>query len=851
MSSIVDTLRQNIASSAEGKTLTLAENTFSGLFEEILTDYLEGITIPLGSAASLTVKPADKTLVVTAHIEGADLEVEGTPDSAKVTVTATGGSMSGASIVLEFTRSGSGVAMSLDATMGDSLTWQLGDLWPSLFDWSPAKELALAKGELKLETGEAIDFTGSGSVLYSGTTIANGVVRVLRKDSTTGVLLGAVVTSWSPGTIWPPLKVLTFQSSGLIASTLPETKSGSIVGLGLIPGGQVPALDGDYEIKPGVSFFSSLELKGPIATIGAFFGTSTMNLFASYARSDGSLDLQAELKADLTAYGREIFKFDGVTLDWKDPGREGGTITATAKGSFYPNPSQPIDISFSGSVVPSEGDLEVSLSLSNWVHPFGIETLTIEQATASLVAGAQAEGITVVFGGEIKLQNPNKPQDEFELGLAAEIADFETPTGVAFWMDAQYEEMDLADAISAAFAVDVSPTHLRQEGEPELADMVQVIDDLIKIKSFTFWCVEGASLQKIGDHGPFAPGFGLQSEFELFSQEDVAVSVVLAEKGANPGYSGSVDFKQTIKWGSVLEISGWDPTNKQKLDRGPLLAISATKGGKVVQGINGGKPVYFYVDAHMSLLDLISGGLYGLITPEGLFQFTMAVRVGTSVGGAGAWGGDSVTLAVDPHKFAFTAGFQFDFGWHDIHWPTITLWGIPLIPAGKLPDFDVSTGLSLSATAQTLLVKGWFDFDFMDLSLSWGTSSVPETLIDVDLSKGISSIGALASELLSKLGDIVGDLIEAILDDVGKFLAWIGKQLDKFVDAAVAVAKILAKQFGKVGKEIFDALKDLGVGAAAILEIMIDDLGYAAEEVEQWLSDTFGCPVTRASNMLV
>ncbi|MEI8633328.1 hypothetical protein P4S72_17250 [Vibrio sp. PP-XX7] len=178
--SIYDTLKNLKTDDGKKQSLALAADTFPGPIQTVINDYLNGVTIPLGSSAQLTVNPSSKTLDLKAEIDNAKLNIQPTSDGATITLSST--EYKDAQVILTFKKVTDGVDFSLSATMGDSLQWQLKSLWPQLLDWTPANQISLSKGQLSLsDANEEIDFTGQGAVLFDNKDFLNGAVRVLYK----------------------------------------------------------------------------------------------------------------------------------------------------------------------------------------------------------------------------------------------------------------------------------------------------------------------------------------------------------------------------------------------------------------------------------------------------------------------------------------------------------------------------------------------------------------------------------------------------------------------------------------------------------------------------------------------
>lgn len=847
--SIYATLQGLLQTSAGSKSLQLPQNQFSGPIQDAISDYLNGITLQLGPNATLQVNPITKQLELQAQIGSANLDLQATANGATLTLSSV--QYSDACVVLDFSQVGGGVQLKLDATMGASLQWQLQHVWPQLLDWSPANQIAFAKGQLHLQyADQALKFDGQGSVLYDQEEFADAALRVQYANGNTGVMLGVVVKQWSPGSIWQPLSVLVFNNSGLVVSTLPG-KSGSLASLGLLSEQDVPAIAADFDIEPGFLFFTSLQLTDGLRAIANFMGNvSQLDLCASYAKDNGAKTLKAELNNSFSALNNNIFEFDGFTLEWQDPGQGNSTITATASGKFHPDSHDAIDLSLSGSIVPAEGDLNLTIALQNWAQPFGLETVTIVSLQGGVTIGAQAGGATLNAGGDLKLQNPNAPQYEFEVGFEVEVVDFEVPNGIALWTKADQQPMTLSNVFDASFALDISPATLRREGEPEIADVVQFLDDLISVKQFTFSFVEGAQMQKIGDHGPFPAGFGLQSQFTLLGQEDVQISAALAESGnAKAGFSGYILLQEAIKWGSVFRLSGWDPQTGQPTTQGPQLAIAATPAGIVVPGVNNGQPVRFYSSLYLKFLDVVEDHLYALATTKNQFQLDYAVQNGQPAGGCGVWSGDSITFLLDPQQSQLGASFGFNFGWQNLEWGGITLWGVTLVPKITLPNFSVAAGLGFSASLQSLVVTGYFDFDLLGLHLNLGSQGSPYTLLNVSAQGVIDSLKDVATHVLDKLKQEASALIQALLSDLNAFVHWIKDQWRNFVNGLKLVGQILQAQFHQLAQDLARVLQSIGALAAEVQQVLVA-LGYKLEEVVEWLGDLFGCPISKAANNL-
>ncbi|TDR81923.1 hypothetical protein [Paludibacterium purpuratum] len=850
MSDTIYATLQGLLQQEDGnKVLRLAQDQFAGPIQAALSQYLSGLTLQLGPDATLQVDPATRQLSLKAKLENATLALQATTNGA--TLTLASAQYAGAQVVLDFEQTADGVQLTLSANMGDELQWPLQSLWPQQLNWQPANRMSFARGQMSLRyVAQSLTFDGQGSLLYDSQRFVNAALRVQYVKSKTGVMFGVVAAQWSPGSIWPPLSALVFDNSGVVVSTL-DGKSGSLESLGLLSAKQVPAIAADFDIAPGFLLFTSLQLSDKLKAIANFMGNVTqLDLFASYASSSGATSLKAVLNNRFSAQANGIFEFDGFELDWENPSNGNSTISAKAKGKFHPDAKSAIDLSLQGSIVPSEGDLNLTIGLQNWVQPFGLETVTIVDLQAGVTIGAAAAGVTLVAGGDLKLQNPKSTQFEFEVGFAVEVVDFEVPNGIALWTQADQQPMTVSNVLDAAFALDVSPAALRQQGEPEVAEVVGFLNELVSVKQFTFWFVEGAQIQKIGDHGPFPAGFGVQAAFTLLGQEDVSLSALLAESGnAKAGFSGYILLSRAVEWGSVFKLSGWDPASKKPTDKGPQLAIAATPAGIVVPGVNNDQPLRFFSSLYLKFIDLVEDHLYALATTDNQFQLDYAVQNGQPAGGCGVWSGDHITFLLDPQNDKLAASFGFNFGWKDLQWGGISLWGVTLVPKLSLPDFSIAAGLGFAASLTSLTVNGHFNFSLLGLNLNLGSADHPYTLLNVNVQGVIDSLGDVATQLLEQVKQEASKLIQAMLSDVSAFLAWAKNQWRNLVNGLQLIGQILKDHFGVLGQALAEALKGLGALAAEVQQVLVA-LGYLLEEAAKWVGDLFGCPITKASNQL-
>lgn len=826
-SDIKSTIEQNVTN----KALTLASDTFTGPFQEAVQYFLSGITIPIGSEGSLTVSNDGLNFSM------APVTVTGTTDNATVTVKGTG-NLAGASITAKFTKDGNNVIMEIEATMGDTLKWELKELWPSLsiMNSDPFSALALENGSLSLtyDSGaKKITFLGTGTIDFNDTPFLNGVVKVIYTGSTSsapdqsnlGVLLGVVVTDWSPGTIWSALDEVTFRNSGLVFSSIDDATTLST--LNLISGTDVPSIvTGDFKVTSGISFFTTLELDGFLEPLTLIIGQQpTLALFAHKSSgADGALTIQALFGAgSFKPNDNAIFEFEGFTLEWDMEGAN-YTLSATASGKFQPG-DESLGLDLSGTIKPSEGDIELSIAIDNWEKPFGWESLTIEELKADISLGGGSEGVTIGMEGAFEFKVDSTESFLFDVGV--EITDFELPTGVAFAISEESpgKELSIGDMIEGITSLNVNSN-----------DVFKAINKIIQIENIAFAVVESSSItfdypKKL----TFPKGFTLQADFDLFQVENIAIDVEISTSE----FTAKASMAQAVKFGNYLTLSRSSSDQTQ----GPEIAISSK--GTVVDGINDNNPVYFYTSGYVSLFDFVSVDVYGLVTTEGLVRFTEQA----SVNGGGVFGGEKFYVGIDPNQLIFEAGFAFEFGWTNLSVGPIELFDVQIIPQITLPNFDVSAGLGVDMNGVELsfTLTGELQFDFLGLSLNYGSYDDMKTIFSIDLGAGLSGGPTTQDDLKDKIWDKIKEELEGLLKAAFKvfeeFLSWAKQALTTFAkdiaNFAENVAKYLKNAFDKATEDIAKALSFIGCEVDQIADALEKGLGIAAEKAKEFAEDAF------------
>lgn len=828
MINIGDTLQSNISNGA----LQLAATVFPGPIQTAISDYLNGITIPIGSQGSLTVSGSGASLTLNMN----PVVFEGTVSADQATLKISGtGEYSDAFISVQFTNTNGSVSILLTATMGQNLQWRISDLWPAELNYDPFNQLFFDKGNLSLTTSGTgdIDFSGSGELTYNGDVLAEGAIRVVNKDGSTGVLLGVVVPNWNAGSVWSELNGLSFEQSGLLFSSIPVADSGTLADLGLIDQSAVPSyVDGKFTVATGLTFFTTLELDGFLQPLENFLGSN--EILSLYANRDntGQITLLAKFTTvNFKPNPNAIFQFNGFQLSWII-GQGSYNITASASGTFFvPDSSQQLTLELSGAIKPQEGDIELELAIEDWQDPFGYEKLEVKNFAVNVILGAEADGVTLGISGDFEFAPDDG--DNFQMGVAGEIADFEVPTGIAFLLSAddQNKPVKLGDLVEGITSIDVNSI-----------PVIQTINDFLQVENFDFAVVEGPSLT-IGNI-TFPQGYTLNADFDILQEEEIILNLVVGGQGTSQQFTALADLKQPVKFGSVLTLAGFDVTTKQPiLTQGPEIAVSSS--GQVIAGVNNGQPVYFYTDGYMQLFDIIQAEIYGLAATSGMFEFYYSVQAGARQGDSGVWAGETISVGLNPKAYAFSAGFSFDFGWQNESIGPVSLFGVPVIPQISLPNFSIAAGIGVSASGDiaggnvSFLLQGALDFDLFGLSFNFGSPTDMKTLLSINLSDAPQKLSDIKDAIWTWLKNNIEALAEDLLKGLTDFLNWVKAQFRNLGLVAAAVAQVLKNTFDQVAKDIASALKDIGYLASQIYDALVNGIGVAISEAESIVNSLF------------
>lgn len=840
-------IKKILTDNIKGESLKLASGLFPGVIETAMEYYLNGITIPIGSAGSFKVTGSGAALQLemspvafegTATANGAKLKVKGTGDYAD------------AYILVTFTKLSAGeVAIELDATMGNKLSWKLSDLWPGLLDHEPFNRVTFEKGQLtlKIDKDKKIDFGGTGDLYYKSEKLAAGVIKVVYNGKATGepddakvcVLAGAVVAEWSPGSIWAPLKDVKFKQSGLLFSSLPEASAQTLTDLKLFGDGTVPSIvTGDFEVKNGITFFTTLELDNFLKPLVSLIGEN--QTLALYANSDlkDKLTLMAKYGSAKFKPGSDaIFEFEDFELEWDMEGSS-YAITASANGKFYPPDGSEggIGLTLSSTIKPSDGSIQLMLSIGDWVHPFGYSRLTVKEFYSAVALAATSAGVSVQLGGDFMFTTDDNKN--FEFGVAGEVLNFDAITGIAFLLKKSNDKDDLSigDLINGITSVDTSAV-----------PGMDFINDIIRIKYVDFAVVEGDSLH-IGSK-VFKKGFTAHASFDVLQQTQVLLDVEITHTNDKQSFKGMAKMEKAVKIGDVFTLAAWDNEKRSPdLTKGPIIAV-ASDGMKidliadhlVRRDLNADKEVYFYASGYLRVLDIIEEHLYGIATTDGLFEFSLKVTEGIQVGDSGTWGGYAITAGLNPETYSFNCSFEFNFGWKNVSIGPLTVFGVDLIPEIALPNFSIAAGLGIvvDGSKGRFLLKGKFLFDLLGIHIAYGSADEFKTIFEIDLSKAVTSLSGLKDTVWEWLKENIADLFASVFNALGEFVDWVKENAEAFALEVAKIAEAIYNGFKQTAEEIANILKGIGYAASEIFNALVDGLNVAVAEAEKIVDTVF------------
>ncbi len=440
---------------------------------------------------------------------------------------------------------GTGDPIAIDASLalpgGFSLTGKVPDLHLSelarkLTGIPPAAglpEIDLTSGEVAVALNSATgDYTLAVTATASagGTTLGSAIFAVRRAPGTFGFIAGVVANAgWSPAKLskdWSDalggvFDNLTFRDSGVLVSTLP---SGSAVGL---PGMNMPSLPG--AASPGFTFFSTLELQGPILgpLAGLFDQGVTLGLLAMVNIEDPK---QSKFQAVFTglSHNNAVAWTSVLVAIVPDP----LTLTIQAAVTLTIQDEQ-LSLAGQGTISMDGPSARLTLMLAKaWAQPFGVADLVIEQF--GLQIGLESAGVTIGLLGSFVIGTGPRT---FTLLIGGSLIDFEAPGALIFRLQSNdpQDPLMLYDVIRQFTSLDLSS--------------VPVLN-AIGFKELAFAVVDDPAGFVMGDYR-FPPGIGIAADILVHSWE----AKFNLQVSKDHGIVGSGSINQPIKIGEVFSLS--------------------------------------------------------------------------------------------------------------------------------------------------------------------------------------------------------------------------------------------------------------------------------------------------------
>ena len=307
-----------------------------------------------------------------------------------------------------------------------------------------------ASRELRLTGTTTYRFTLATTIVAEKIGEADLFFEVRRgTDSATGFVAGLVLRpEWKPDALWGDLAgvfdLLTVNDAGLVLSSI-EDDSFSLPNL---TAAYVPA-----QVKPGVTFFSALELTGDVFSPLRQLFDSDVELDL-YAHIDPSRIADSEIVARLPGSdGKGAVSFTGLDIGMR-PGRGEFSIAAGARFDIY---GERLTLEGSGRIMLEPPAATFAIRVANWNRPFGIDGLDI--LTFGLSFTVSGVGVSIGLLGDFLIGSD--PAEQFRFAVGGQILNFEAPSSLLFKLEsAGPRPLRVTDLVEQYTGLDVSDVPL-------------------------------------------------------------------------------------------------------------------------------------------------------------------------------------------------------------------------------------------------------------------------------------------------------------------------------------------------------------------------------------------------------
>jgi hypothetical protein len=671
----------------------------------------------------------------------------------------------------------------------------------------PAVSLTGASASLALQSGSGSNTYYDFSMAASATLAGHGELGragfdVRKEGSGFGFLIGfELPVRWSPGDIWQPLAVLfarlSFERSGLLISTLSSTAPA-------LKNMSMPSLP--VSVGRGVTFFTSLGLTGEGFTYLAelFSAETKLDLLAVI---DMHNQAESSIKASLRVPTgkKKAVEFTGLTLTL-EPSATRFTLSACALFTLTQGTKEDqVTLTGAGVVQVEPSNFELQVTLKNWVEPFEIEQLTVDDFGLDL---GVKNGVVEV--GALGVITINQGSDSFKIAIGAEFADFEVPDAIVFELESiSGKTLMLSSVIDELSSFDVTKVPLL--GGIGFADL-------------KLWLIGNPEGWRIGGY-KFPQGVAVHADLTLYSWELTLDVEVHAASGIKA--KGAVNH--AINLFDVLVISSSDGTS------GPSAGIDTTTHTSA--GDATGKPVgslslpllpgtepppYLWLDGDIKFMQIENYKIHAEVRKTA-FDFELEFDLLRAV---------VVTLEcslMDDQNFGACADLVINL---DLMLGPYMWEGIELIPQAHIADTDGSVSIAIAVNKTVT-----FDLAF-GLAFDWSTVhvNVSPHFTAVELKQDLTQLWPTAVAWMQSNLDVV---FSELLDDAKRWVEAIQSGVFKSSLSAGQVAKVLHGYFDTPVAE-----------AASYLDQLSDELAFAFKDMVKALVEWFDVSAAEAARLL-
>jgi len=673
---------------------------------------------------------------------------------------------------------------------------------------APAVELTETTMTLALSPeargAEVYEVSLVASARSGQTLLGSAAFDVRREANGFGFLVGFdLPVGWSPADLWAPLGTLfgalQFESSGMVVSTLASTAAT----LSTLRMPSVPATVG-----PGVTFFTSLKLAGGgLGYLGEVLPAGTeLDLLALIDTATPANSTITALLTEPASNGAVQFREVRLSVQPATTRVEASISAQLTVGSG--EWAETLTIRGGGSlVVEPQPDISLSIDITEWSEPFGIEHLVVNDF--GLRVNLLETGLDVGLAGKVTI---GQGEDVFSLTLGLGIADFEVPDWLVFALEPLPGKTLMLPSLIAAFVPDL-----------ELAK-VPVLN-AIGFKELSFYLVEDPGGITIAEHR-YPQGIGLDCDVLLWSWElQLAVDV-----SASQGIRASGSVNEPIDLLEVLKLSDVTGTRgpAASIDTSGLMPAAASRAAAAAE-----PPPYLFLDGRLTLL-AETYTLEAKVTRSS-FEFDFGFTLLEAVG---------VTVACSLHDathFSGSAAVEFDL---DITLGPWTWEGIELMPAVHISGPRASAAISILVEPSVVFDLGFaFAFD-------WGSVhvSVEPHLTAAQLGSGLSELWSVVYDWLQEHLDVVWAEFKA---DAAKWAHAIEEGLFAIEADAEAVAHALHGFFDASLDEAADVLNTFAFEFEAKVAALVHWFAVTAAEAARALGDSVhSCAIESANALL-